>query len=369
MSTQTNVSVSEDLVKTFKRAQSESYRIFHIKIEEETFVLGEAVKEAATASLDFKKASNYCTEDEACIILYREKSFTLPSPWIYISYVPENSDPSTKMIIATGKSSLVGALGSNAFGKHHEFSESNEVVWMNVQKTGDNFTAALSQREIEIRNINNEQEKLRNELITNTDKRPSSFVQVKLPLSEAAKEALDKLKTNVVNWVQLCISDSADGIDVVNTATVTQGNARNQIDENQPQFYLYNYNNAIVLIYFYPDKGASAQKGMVYSTSKAALSDTIKSYGISVVKKFDIRTLDEMNMNNLMSETTRSTSTAFRPTQNMFRNANPSSNNRSRSLSQNVPQGGVQSAFRLMNSTGDRKSLPKGVVIPPKGAW
>jgi len=282
---------------------------------------------------------------------------------------------------------LKDTLGKNNFGRTKEFSTVDEVTWINLQINDLNTdTKPWSQREISLQELDQQELQTRKDYQDNPQTEPSGFGSVRLPLTSHTEDELRKLCSKQVNWVQLTLGENFEQIDTVCSKTISENDIADNIDFTQPQFYLYDLNGSIILIYCCPDEGTNVKNRMVYSTCKAGLSEQIKSTGVTVVKKFDVRTREEANIRNLTEETNRRTSMRFKPTKEMLKglgNQNysygeeseygetTSNSNIKSKLNRDSPQeGGVQTAFRIMKgSGGGSPKLPKGVVIPPPGAY
>lgn len=402
MSLKTNINVSENAKNAFQNARNESTRFLKLQIKHETFELVSTEPQTGTSSIDFKKIPTLINAHEPCVILYREKEFTLPSPWIMIVFVPDSADVNSRMLYAASKGSLKDALGRNAFSKIKDFSTPDEVTWKNIQTVdtaiNNSDPKPWSQREISIQDLNSQENQARNEYMernnnTQTDSQPTGFSQITLPITPKAEQSLNKLKSKQVNWVQLTLGDEFNHIDCVNERNVSENDLANNITFNEPQFYLYNLNGSIILIYCCPEDGSNIKNRMVYSTCKATLADQIRKSGVPVVKKFDVRTKDEVNINNLKQEIARKVSSNFRATEDMIRGNSPSNrrnnspfkknqnqndkepdyneenaNISSKLVSRDVPQQGT--AYMIQSGDGKSpKQLPKGVVLPPPGAY
>jgi len=209
--------------------------------------------------------------------------------------------------------------------------------------------------------------------ITTGPPRPTGFQQVSFPLTQNAIDDINRLKSNQVNWVQLSLDDKFTTLSSVTSKQINGTDFVSSIDQTKPQFYLYNWETNVTLIYYYPESsGTSIKSRMVYSTCKASLADQIITMGFPTVKKFDARSVEDLNINNFRAEATRDASSKFRPTANMLHSQNQSdapedrtSNPRSRFLNNNP---GYGSAFRILTA-GRGGTLPKGVVLPPPGAY
>jgi len=363
MSLKTKVPVSEELLSVFQNARDNNTRYFKIVINNEQFEFVSSEPQSGTSSIDFKKVPAVLNDSDPCIILYREKDFNLPSPWVLIVYVPDVAPVNLKMLYASSKGSLKDGLGRNLFGKNKEFSTVDEVVWKNVQMidlVSNDDPKPWSQREVSLNELEEQENQSRIELMNNPQTQPSGFNLVRMPLTNGAEQALRSLSSKQVNWVQLTLGDNFEQINCVISKTISDNELADNIDFTQPQFYLFDLGGNIILIYCCPDEGTNIRNRMVYSTCKAGLAEQIRSFGVSVVKKFDIRSRDEVNLTNLRTETSRKVALRFSPTTEMLRGTNRNNNEdrntnvRSSYTSNTPPRDGSPTIQRIMG--GDKKT-------------
>eukprot|EP01130_Rhizamoeba_saxonica_P002214 TRINITY_DN12064_c0_g1_i1.p1 TRINITY_DN12064_c0_g1~~TRINITY_DN12064_c0_g1_i1.p1 ORF type:complete len:373 (-),score=76.50 TRINITY_DN12064_c0_g1_i1:52-1170(-) len=367
----TRLSGSEELVEAIKNVKRDNTRIFKIVIVDEELQLADLVRQDSSASLDFKKVPSLLSADEPCFVVFRNKEVTLSSPFVLILYVPDDAAVRQRMLYASSKLSVRKLFGRNDFSKEKEYSEIDEITWRSLQE-GD-AVKPWSTRELSSIELDRQEEVARGEARDRGHSGGASgFGSVELDLTQSAVASLNDLKLNRCNWAQLTLTPNHEEIDCVETKTINQNELSRHVSDNEPQFYLYNYDGSIVLIYCCPDENTSVKNRMVYSTCKASFSDQIKRNGINIVKKLNIRSSSELTTTLLREETSRNTATAFRPTANMFENRNNSignSNVKTRlSNPRAVPEGGTGSALRIIGGNNNRQ-LPKGVVLPPRGAY
>jgi len=226
----------------------------------------------------------------------------------------------------------------------------------------------------------------------------SGFSQVTFPLTPAAEEAIRALDVGTHNWVQLALNNPPTQIDVVSTKTLSSGELLEAVHPVDPQFYLYNKEGTIVLIYCCPDKvseggfSQTIKNRMVYSTCKASCAESIKALGIANIKKFDIRDPSELTEENLTAHLSTKVAALFSGSELKGSQRNTSTPTRNQGFDNSPyrpaavynrpgysPPHEVNSASKqrqplagslagLMAATGTAK-LPKGVVLPPKGAY
>lgn len=258
-------------------------------------------------------------------------------------------------------SSFVGtghALGMNTFGKLVKYTTPDEFVWKDFESAAshtedepaDNSasstavplkTSAASkigndeeldksipynQREIAIHQLEKDERKARKELEELSLSKPtqaSGFHQVSFPLTPEAEEDIKQLAAGQHNWVQLSLDDKFTTIGSKERKTINASELSQSVLVTEPQFYLYNRNGTVVLIYCCPDKGSTIKNRMVYSTCKASLADQIKNLGIEHVKKFDVRDASEVTDSALTQHLKSNVSDMFEPSPAMMRGGSP----------------------------------------------
>jgi len=271
-----------------------------------------------------------------------------------------------------------------------------------------------NKRELAIQQLEREEAQARQEMEQMATQKPiavSGFSQVSFPLTPAAEEAVKDLIGGTYNWIQFSLDNPPKRFDVVTTKTIDPSELSGLINSVEPQFYLYRKDENITLIYCCPDKvsgsgfSSTLKNRMVYSTCKATFATSIKELGIPNIKKFDIRDPSELTETSLTahldtkgssmftgselrgsplatsSPVIRSTGAGFDNTQ--YRSNTPVFNrpgfnqspHEGRGLSgspNKVAQHKPGSLAGLMATTGTgrgNRTLPKGVVIPPSGAY
>eukprot|EP01129_Flabellula_baltica_P013513 TRINITY_DN6283_c0_g1_i1.p1 TRINITY_DN6283_c0_g1~~TRINITY_DN6283_c0_g1_i1.p1 ORF type:complete len:343 (+),score=65.55 TRINITY_DN6283_c0_g1_i1:46-1074(+) len=327
-------SVSEELKNNFGGYKRARYRYFQVVNNDGTLDQGLVQDQASSTSLDFKTIVDHINPDEPAIFLFLEKTVTFNKPWVLILYLPESLDEET----ITSYKEIGGVLNSElgkVFEKEVHFNNISDITWSNystapnaAKKTVPNWRSNVSttpssvrsspqtttttdntpswvknnsnsdsptrrtfdqnkpwnERELALHNLDVMEEEGRSHLMRVASDKPTGWRENNLPLTSGAISALNSIKNGQVNWIQLNLINNFTEIDCEATKTVNTTNLSSNIDADRTQFYLYDYSGSIVLIHFIPESGSVKEK-MVYNTCKAPLSDTIKSNGISVVKK------------------------------------------------------------------------------------
>eukprot|EP01125_Pyxidicula_operculata_P018393 TRINITY_DN6530_c0_g1_i1.p1 TRINITY_DN6530_c0_g1~~TRINITY_DN6530_c0_g1_i1.p1 ORF type:complete len:451 (-),score=133.21 TRINITY_DN6530_c0_g1_i1:142-1494(-) len=449
MSHQTKLPLSEDLKVNFGKAKLTQTNVFRIKIVNEQLELVSSSKGSST-SLDFNGLKKTVPAEEACYIAFRYKDITAQSPWALIAFIPDTCDVKEKMIYATSFSTTRDSLGSSNFSKLKRYSALSDFVWKefvdsesdgiegeegkstpttttttNLSSNKPDPSKPWNQREKAIHQLEEEEAQARKEFEEINQQKPthaSGFHQVKLPLSEEAREHVNSITSGDNNWVQLSLDTTFTTIISKGVKSLSPGDLPSNVVESEPQFYLYkmkdHQKNTTVLIYCCPDKAPNVKNKdpFRYATCKAELANTLEAIGVSNLKKYDIHSGSELNESAMNAHLRSSVSNMFVPTDKIISPSNNrfggNNNNNSSSGTANfaasatnsnkpvfnrvnnaptsnspatAQRGGVGavqmvglggskgkdgSLASLINSKGTSpKTLPKGVVLPPSGAY
>jgi len=204
------------------------------------------------------------------------------------------------------------------------------------------------------------------------------LAKVDFPLAESAIEAVNQLPNGAHNWIQLTLNHPPTQIELVECKTVSDSELITVVDPIKPQFYLYNrYNETIVIIYCCPEqvKGEQSfaqarQSRMVYATAKSSLIEGLSNLNLSLpLKKYDITELQELEESSLnvhlLSRAADIKNAKLLQGANSYNS--PAANRGAGYRGGNQGNPGSLASLMVANP-GLRKPVPKGVVIPPKGA-
>jgi len=405
-----NLPLSDELQNAFCKARGQSsIRYLKIQIKNEKLVL-ESTGTSSSFSLDFNSFQKSLTPNELCYIAFRYKDAFANAPWALIMYTPDSCPVKDKMLYASSFDATRDALGYKYFSKIKRYESPSDFIWNNFQNAesdeinepGDkpkmvDPNKPWNKRELAIQQLEKEEaQAIRDfeQMALEKPKAASGFSQVSFPLTAAAEEAIRGINSGSYNWIQFTLNSPPTHIDVITTKTVTSSELPEAVDPVEPKFYLFNKETTIVLIYCCPDKvsgtgfSETLKNRMIYSTCKATFAESIRALGISNLKKYDVREPSELtdaaitvHLGNKVSALFtgaqlkgspivptggfRGNSPANRPRYNQSYDQDPVSASKGRQPKQGSLAG-------LMASTGTGKSnkpLPKGVVIPPSGAY
>jgi len=236
-----------------------------------------------------------------------------------------------------------------------------------------------SERELMLQELAREEELARKEM----EQRAVPVIglaQVAFPLSEQLIEAINNLQNGQHNWVQVTLNNPPTQLDLVECKTLTEESELiSAVDPKNPQFYIYNrFNESIVVIYCCPEqvKGEQSfaqarQSRMIYATAKSSLFDGLSGLNLNLpLKKYDIDTpneLEESTLNvHLLSKASDIKNAKLLQGSNSY--SSPSAGRGYKVGGGHPANLGPSLASVLLNNPATRKPVPKGVVLPPKGA-
>jgi twinfilin-like protein len=293
------------------------------------------------------------------------------SEWLTITYVPDDTRVKDKMIYAATKATLLNHLGYQHFYDELHATNSSELSYEYYQGSKKPVNAT-SQKEDIIEFAKNEENKEREFREQNANVRGSGgYHSVSLPFSPSAETMVRQIASGSVNFVELAINQAKNGIDgrkATDAGTVSQ--LQNLVNEHEPRFYLYKYNNSLLFLYCCPDRSPQ-QLRMVYSTSKSSISQQVVSCGANVSKTGEISDRSELTDQYLRELTqARAPSSPMGPSRasparpSWVKNDNNNDNKAARPTSM---VDNAHPVYSLMTSNPSRAG--KKIVIPPPGAY
>jgi len=387
--TSTATPLSDDLQTEFAKAvtPAKPYRFFQIKIVNDVLSIVHKTAGTASTSKDFDEMKGLVGDGAPCYFLFRVAG---PTNWSLISYVPDSCKVNDKMVYAASKITLRNKLGQQWFNEELGLSSPDELQYSWYVKHNEPGNA-LSEFEQMRKRIQVEEEKERDtrhsehmEKISGGSGSSSSsdkiggYHHVTIPLSDSAKADVGKFKDGSVNFIEFAINPKNDTITVAVAKTIA-GDFSKLVNEDEPRFYIHNNKVArsVVFVYCCPDK-SPAQMRMVYSTSKPTLEAQLKTLGIVIARKAEVREGSEIE-EALKREPVKA---AVSPKFGLKPTAGPAAG-RPGSAS-GLKEGGGEVKAQDLKSVQvgeaqhpiyglmtDTKTNPqkKKIVMPPPGAW
>jgi hypothetical protein len=236
-----------------------------------------------------------------------------------------------------------------------------------------------SQRELLLQQLEREEEIARKEYEQKAVA-VIALAKVAFPLSDPVTEAVNQLQEGVHNWIQIKLNNPPTQFELVESKNISDHELESSVDPRNPQFYLYSSNNYLTVIYCCPEqvKGEGSfaqarQNRMVYATAKSSLIESISNMNLSLnLKKYDITEPSELSGSSFSSHIQSKASDIKNAKQLQgSRNYNDNGGYRTGGRVAGNPvfgPGQPVSLASVMVNNNSRKPLPKGVVLPPKGA-
>jgi len=393
----TSIPISPELKAAFEEAQRDkTIRYLKVIIKDGSLVLESKVNTKGTTSIDFNGLKTAVTTSAACYFIFRANEF--PPHWSLISFIPDEISVNDRTLYAGTISVLKPWIGSQ---DDRRYSDVEELTWANFQRTPQSPSEKpWSKRELITQQLDKGEEEARRELKKDG---PSGFKPIHVPLTAGATQAIDQLKVDTINWLQLVLTPDHKNLDAINPKTVS-GVPTEHLDPVESAFYLYKTGSTVILIYCCPDK-SQLKNRMLYPACKAPLAEDLSKLGLTNLKKMNVTDPTELTEANIQRNTSGRSSGLFKPdiqmmspssqkfgggggvvggvqiNKNEFNSSKPvfnrpgfnrdtedSSEGSNTPKARNIKQGQVPSALRILTANNSNQK-PKGIVIPPEGAY
>ncbi|XP_041113954.1 twinfilin-1-like [Polyodon spathula] len=311
MSHQTGIQASEEVLEIFSRARNGEYRLLKIVIENEQLAVGSFKKAAKSWDQEYDSYVLSMLEDkEPAYILYRLDSQNAQGyEWIFVAWSPDFSPVRQKMLYAATRATVKKEFGGGHI-KDEIFGTTKDDVSLSGYKKYLTSVAApcpLTAAEEELRQI-----KL-NEIKTDVsvDSKHQTLQGVAFPMNRESVQALEQLRDNKLNYVQLEIDFQNETIVLASTTPTEIKDLPKRIpkDSARYHFFLYKHNHegdyleSIVFIYSMPGYTCSIRERMLYSSCKNPLIDMVENQlEMEVEKKLEIDDGDELTADFLYEE-------------------------------------------------------------------
>jgi len=302
MSHSSGIPVSNGLREAFGNSVGNTNtRLIKVQIENEELVAKDSKSNGGDWEGDLSQIPPLLEKDKPCFIIYRLDA-TESSQWALFCYVPDLSKVKEKMLYASTRSNLKQQLGLSYFVDEvfgtvvGDFSASGYKHHMQSKKSEAPLT---------------EQEQVKkNELESGpvyTGGQTTYVHGVSFPVENKATDAIKQLISGSHNYVQIAIDCDNEKVILDHTGNVDLDGLANEIPVNEPRFHFYAWNHefdgsnvtSYVFLYSSPDgskstKSAPVRMRMLYSSSKANVSEIFKSLGGKVDGKMEINTSEDV---------------------------------------------------------------------------
>lgn len=385
-----DVPVDATLLSDFQKAADGKDNIawFQVEIKEEKLLEAKSAKKSGNVASDYDGIVTAATElNGACYFLISLSSDT--KQWIFLTYVPDTVTVKDKMLMASAKNMLKDKLGHQYFADELHATTTDELNYeyykstqkeVDVRSDSERLLANLSVQEEEARTEQEQQhvEKVTAKTNPSASARASvgGYHAVEIPLSSDAQQQLEKYKSGSVNFVQLAINDTKDGVNAPDAKSVSSLSAAGTaMHTSEPRFYLYKHQSQNVFIYCCPDK-SPAKLRMVYSTAKPGVAEQVGKSGISLAaKRVEIREgselADELSVGTLNKQPNLIKVAPGRMTGGTNGGGGGVEGGGTVKTAQHLSRVGEKQhpIYGIMGSGNGPSTGKKKIVLPPPGAW
>jgi len=413
--------VSPELKDAFSKANrgQTNVRFLKIRITNEKLELAGSGNSGST-SLDFNSFQKTLNPEEGCFIAFRYKDTFAEAPWAFIMFTPDSLPVKERMAYASSFGAARDALGFKFFSKVKRYSVPSEFVWMQFHnsesealdstKKGINTSnsnsnnnklhaqsqpAAVnsptkpveeekpwSQRELLLRQLEQDEHVARREMEKSMQQRSVPVIgiaQVSFTLTDPVENAVQEMQNGIHNWIQIGMNKPPTCFELVTCKNITPDELESSVDTKNPQFYLYNTDGIIVVIYSCPEQtkgenfAQARQYRMVFATAKSSLLEGLQKLNLNYpLRKYDIQEPNELTESILRSHL-QSKASEIKNARSLQGSAFAEQSNSNgyrpayRAGAASAPA--HTTAIPLANVMAGYKPLPKGVVKPPRGAY
>jgi len=302
MSHSSGIPVSDALREAFGNVMtSAAERMVKVQIVEEQLVPISTKSKEGSWEEDLSLVINLLEKDSACYVLFKQEHEK--KEWILFCYVPDKAKVKDKMLYASTRSNLKQQLGSNYFIDEvfGTVSKDFSVEGYRHHVTSKKTEAPLTEQE-QIRS----QELGSGEIHTGGS---TTYVHgVAFPVENSANQAITQLLSGAHNYVQIAIDCDAEKVILDHKGNVDLEGLKQEIHKSEPRFHFYKWTHdhdgesvsSTVFLFSCPDgskgtKSAPVKMRMLYSSSKANVSEIIKANGGEINARFEINAEEDIS--------------------------------------------------------------------------
>ncbi|XP_043492113.1 twinfilin isoform X2 [Polistes fuscatus] len=303
MSHQTGIKANDALKKMFSKCRDGKIRVLKVSIENEELVPATFNKPSNKWHEDYDKMIKpLILENQPAYILYRldTKSTDSGYDWLFISWSPDTAPVRQKMLYASTKATLKQEFGTACIKEelHGTVPEDITLEGYHKYKKNNAAPAPLTTAEEELAELK--------KTTVNTDysveTRHQTLSGVAFPVTDEAKKAITEFGKGLHEYVQLKIDIEEEKIHLVTACDVSLDKLPTKVPSDSARYHLYNfkhtnegdYMECIVFIYSMPGYSCTIKERMLYSSCKAPLLDLIQSLGVTITKKLEVNSGEEL---------------------------------------------------------------------------
>lgn len=249
---------------------------------------------------DFDLVTPLLDDNAACYVLYRTDKKNDQGDHLFynLCYVPDKAPVRQKMIYASSRANLKSGLGG-----HYFIDDIFGTVKSDFDKKGFHAYEKHLNSAVPL----TEEEKIKEEeleygLFTGGAGTSTAYAHgVNFPVDDAVLSAFDQLSSGEVNYLQIGIDVSNEKIILKEAAKLDIEDVPSHVPNDEPRFHFYKWSHShegenfdsLIYVYTSPDgskgtKSAPVKLRMLYSTSKANVSNIAEKKGLTISAKFEI---------------------------------------------------------------------------------
>ncbi|XP_018049275.1 PREDICTED: twinfilin isoform X2 [Trachymyrmex septentrionalis] len=303
MSHQTGIKANDALKKLFAKCRDGKIRVLKISIENEELTPASSLKPINKWQDDYDKMIKpLIVENQPAYILYRldTKSPDSGYDWLFISWSPDTAPVRQKMLYASTKATLKQEFGTASIKEelHGTVPEDITLDGYHKHKRNDTAPVPLTTAEEELAEL----KKTTATTDYSVETRHQTLSGVAFPVTDEAKQAITELGKGIHEYIQLKIELEEEKIHLVTACDVSLDKLPTKVPSDAARYHLYNfkhthegdYTESIVFIYSMPGYNCSIKERMLYSSCKAPLLDLIQSLGVTIIKKLEVNSGEEL---------------------------------------------------------------------------
>lgn len=210
------------------------------------------------------------------------------------------------MLFASTKATLKNEFGSGRIKEEMHVTQLDEITLEGYKTLKKEIAspAPLTSREEEIERM----KKNENKIEFNVSSKQQSLGGIIFPLEQACVLALDDFTNKIYNYLQFKIHLDEEKICLAKAMNIKANNISTEVPKDQARYHLFlfdhthegDFQQALIFIYTISEQSCSIKERMLYSSCKAPLIETLKQYGLDIVKTIEVSNDDVLNEEFIM---------------------------------------------------------------------
>jgi twinfilin-like protein len=313
MSHQTGIEADEGLKSAIKKALEGHVRMLKVVIEGESLQMAKTTDPNSKWDEDFDESVLPVLEEKsACYIFYRldDKDSHDNYRWLFMAFTPDDAPVRQKMTYSATKATIKKEFGGGVIKDEMFGTTKDDLSLSGYRKHLQSLEAPppLSMAEQELLEVK-EAEK---QAMAGGSSRQSPIHGLSFPLVDDAREALKKMKSKALAYVQLEIDQKEENIKLARTeAVMSPADLKACVPDSTARYHFYLFNhkyqedffNSVVFIYSCPGFKSPVKERMLYSSCKNPVVDQVEALlGMQVDKKIEIDSGEDISEEFLMDE-------------------------------------------------------------------